>query len=246
LKIRAVAVIPTRYDSTRLPGKPLLDRTGKPLIQHVWEKVRAASALDEVIVATDDRRIFDAVQAFGGNALMTSPKHSCGTERVAEAVSHLRADIVVNVQGDEPETEPGELDALVQTLAEDPSADMATLAFSSADPASYANPNAVKVVLDRRGFALYFSRSGLPGTRTGFPDGEFLVHRGIYAYTLGALLRFVRLPRSHLETREELEQLRALEHGLCIKVVLTENPGLGVDTPEDYERFVAKMERLRT
>lgn len=241
MKIRAVAVIPSRYGSTRLPGKPLLNRTGKPLVQHVWEQVRAASALDEVIVATDDVRIFDAVQAFGGNALMTSPKHTCGTERVAEAVGSTDADIIVNVQGDEPETAPGELDALVAALVESNSADMATLAFSSEDPELYADPNAVKVVCDHDGFALYFSRSGIPGSRTGLPEGRFLIHRGIYSYRRSSLIQLAQLPRSPLEAREELEQLRALEHGLSIKVVVTPNAARGVDTPEDYEYFVARI-----
>jgi len=243
LKIKAVAVIPTRYDSTRLPGKPLLDRTGKPLIQHVWEKARAAPALDDVIVATDDRRIFDTVHAFGGKPLMTSPEHSCGTERVAEAVRSLDAEIIVNLQGDEPETEPDELDSLVAALVENSPADMATLAFPSDDPELYRDPNAVKVVLDQESYALYFSRSGLPGARTGRPEGEFLVHRGIYSYRRSSLLRFVKFSRSPLELREELEQLRALENGLRIKVVINNNHARGVDTPEDYEHFVARMER---
>ena len=246
MKIKAVAVIPTRYDSTRLPGKPLLARTGKPLIQHVWEKARAARALDDVIVATDDRRIFDAVQAFGGKPLMTSPKHRCGTERVAEAVRSLDAEIIVNLQGDEPETEPDELDSLVAALVENSRAEMATLAFPSNDTELYRNPNAVKVVLDQENYALYFSRSALPGTRAGQPEGEFLVHRGIYSYRRSSLLRFVQLPRSPLELREELEQLRALENGLSIKVVINDNTARGIDTPEDYECFVARMERPRT
>jgi len=241
LNIRAIGVIPSRYGSTRLPGKPLLDIAGKPLIQHVWERVRTSSSLDQVIVATDDRRVFDAVEAFGGRALMTSPSHTCGTERVAEAASHVDADAIVNVQGDEPEITSREIDSLVAALSRDPASQMATLAFPSTDSALYRDPNAVKVVLDCQSRALYFSRSTLPGTRSGQPEGQFLIHRGIYAYTKDFLLQFAQLPPSSLELREGLEQLRALENGFSIKVILTDNTARGIDTPEDYKQFLARM-----
>lgn len=239
---RAVVVIPARFGSTRLPGKPLLSDTGKPLIQHVYEQVRQARGLSEVIVATDDERIRVAVEGFGGRAVLTSPTHTCGTERVAEVARGLQADIVVNVQGDEPELPPKDLEQLVRLLADEREAPMATLAYPSEDPEVYRSPSVVKVVVDARGYALYFSRSPVPfyrETRSGPP--RFLKHLGVYAYRREFLLALTRLPPTPLEQAEKLEQLRALEHGYRIRVGLASRDSLGIDTPEEYRTFVARV-----
>jgi 3-deoxy-manno-octulosonate cytidylyltransferase (CMP-KDO synthetase) len=238
---RAVAVIPARFGSTRLPGKPLLAETGKPLIQHVYEQVRQARGLAEVIVATDDERILAAVEGFGGRAALTSSAHTCGTERVAEVARDLQADIVVNVQGDEPELPPEDLEKLVGLLAAEEEARMATLAYPSDDLQAYRSPSVVKVVVDARGYALYFSRSPVPfyrDTQSGPP--RFLKHLGIYAYRREFLLALTRLPPTPLEQAEKLEQLRALEHGYRIRVGLASRDSLGIDTPEEYRTFVAR------
>lgn len=240
--MRIYAVIPARYHSTRLPGKPLLNETGKYLVQHVYERASEAKSIDRVIVATDDRRIFDAVEGFGGEAMMTSADHATGTDRVAEVARLTDADAFVNVQGDEPEIDPEMIDAAAELLADD-RAQVGTLAVRSADRERFFDPNTVKVVTDLDGFALYFSRSPLPGGKrleewaltSGF---SFLLHVGLYSFRRDFLLRFAQMPKSPLEELESLEQLRALDNGCRIKVGITDREPIGVDTPEDYERFM--------
>lgn len=231
-----VAILPARYSSTRLPGKPLLRETGKCLIQHVYEQVRKCPRLDRVIVATDDERILEAVRAFGGEAAMTSPHHPSGTDRSAEVARSLDCARVLNVQGDEPEVDPDHLGMLIDLLD---GAEMATLAAPFERPEEALLPQRVKVVIDRHHNALYFSRSRIPHPGPGSPPP--LLHLGIYGYTRDFLLRYVALDRTPLEQAEKLEQLRALEHGYKIKVGLVRraSPG-GIDTPEDYAAFARR------
>jgi 3-deoxy-manno-octulosonate cytidylyltransferase (CMP-KDO synthetase) len=247
----AVIVLPARYASSRLPGKPLLCETGKYLIQHVYEAAAQARLAQEVIVATDDPRIQSAVRSFGGSVMLTDPGHPSGTDRVAEVARVIPADLFVNLQGDEPLIDPASLDLLISLLAGDPEADMATLAAPLANLEQYHSPHCVKVVCDDAGRALYFSRSPIPFVRDGQPDLEarparFLQHIGLYAYRRSFLLRLAGLPPHPLETIEKLEQLRALAHGCRMPVGLIERPTLGVDTREDYDRFVAFQRRLES
>lgn len=242
---KVAVVIPARYASVRLPGKPLLCETGKPLIQHVAERSRLAGSVDEVVVATDDERVMEAVWAFGGNAVMTAARHRSGTDRVAEAARKLDADIIVNVQGDEPEIEPGAIDMAVDLLDRHTDADLATLAVPTDDFERISDPNVVKVVLDGHGFALYFSRAPIPASKS-YPDppsGEspvYLAHVGLYAFRRDFLFRFASLDPSPLEKHESLEQLRALENGHRIIVGVCNYQALGIDTPDDYRRFVER------
>lgn len=240
----SVAVIPARYASTRLPGKPLLNQTGKFLIQHVYERVCQARSVSKVIIATDDRRIYEAVESFGGLAAMTREDHVSGTDRVAEVVAGLDADIVLNVQGDEPEIEPAQIDQLVNLLAARSDCEMATLACPFPGDADPADPNAVKVVVDSSGGAIYFSRSPIPYPRDGKSllehRGEFLLHIGIYAYRRDFLLRLASWPTGRLERIEKLEQLRVLERRCGIAVGVVSGAAVGIDTPADYEAFVKR------
>jgi 3-deoxy-manno-octulosonate cytidylyltransferase (CMP-KDO synthetase) len=236
----AVGVIPSRYAATRLPGKPLLPIAGKPMIQHVYERARAARRLSRVLVATDDVRILDAVHAFGGEAVLTSPEHRSGTDRVAEAARELDAEVVINIQGDEPMLRPEPLDALVTAFVQHPALEIATLAHPIARSRDAEDPAAVKVVLDREGYALYFSRLAIPFYRDG-SDGGWWRHMGVYAYRKSALLRFATLAPTPLEQAEALEQLRALENGMRILVLATTDEAIGVDTPEDLERVRGMM-----
>lgn len=242
----AIAIIPARYASTRLPGKPLLDRTGKPLIQHVVEAAGQCRHISRVVVATDDRRIREAVERFGGEVVMTSPDHTCGTDRIAEAVSPARLALddsaaVVNVQGDEPEMPSACIDRLVEVLASS-GAPMATLAATM--PAALTDdPNKVKVVLARDGTAMYFSRARIPADRDGTGDVDWLLHLGIYAYRAGFLKTLSGLAATPAEQAERLEQLRALENGYKIAVAVVDYHGAGIDTPEDYRRFVERFRR---
>ncbi|WOI52724.1 3-deoxy-manno-octulosonate cytidylyltransferase [Parvularcula sp. LCG005] len=242
----ALIVIPARYGSTRLPAKPLLADTGKPLIQHT---VEAASAVKgaEVVVATDDQRIVDAVTAFGARAVMTDPNHPSGTDRVAEAARDSKADIVVNVQGDEPEIEPENIAALIEAHARTQQTDRpafaSTLVCPFPDHANPDDPNTVKAVLsqpDPAGVrsALYFSRSRVPFPRSG--DGAPFLHLGIYAFTPEGLQSFPSLNRTPLENTESLEQLRILEHGHRIAVAIVPRAAPGIDTRADYDAFVAR------
>jgi len=237
---RILAVIPARYASTRFPGKPLAPLGGKPVIRHVWERV--TQLFPDAAVATDDSRIADAVEAFGGRAVMTSPDHRSGTDRCREAVEKLgvRPDIVVNVQGDEPFIRPAQLEAVVRCF-DDPAADIATLVrpFAPSDGLeALENPNSPKVVIDAAHRALYFSRSVIPYLR-GVPRDEWLArhtfykHIGLYAFRFETLRRVTDLPQSALERAESLEQLRWLENGFRIGVGITEAETVGIDTPED-------------
>jgi 3-deoxy-manno-octulosonate cytidylyltransferase (CMP-KDO synthetase) len=240
-----VAILPARFASTRLPGKPLLSDTGRTLIQHVVEAARKATRLDRVIVATDDPRIAEAVRQFGGEVAMTRDDHPSGTDRVAEVAARLPdAAIVVNLQGDEPEISGEALDLVVSVLEDDPEAPMATLATPIRSEAVYRDPSCVKVVASRArgGRALYFSRSPIPCYRDGdLPrDGATiaLLHLGLYAYRRDFLLGLAKSPPSSLETAEKLEQLRVLEAGYPIALGIVEEPSIGIDTPDDYRRFV--------
>ena len=237
---RTIAVLPARYGSTRFPGKPLALIAGKPMIQWCYESTRKCAELDDVIVATDDQRIFDAVAAFGGKAVMTSPNHPTGTDRIAEAVKDDDADLIVNVQGDEPLMSAKVLSQLIATMRES-GAEMGTAAVPFSKTGRDPNdPNAVKVVIDRRGFALYFSRSLIPFPRSGGVPVEPLLHWGLYAYRRDFLYEFVKWERGKLEACESLEQLRALENGAKISVIVTPERSVGVDVPEDIA-FVEKM-----
>jgi len=239
-----VALIPARYGSTRLPAKALLRDTGKYLIQHVYEQVAAARTPTEVIVCTDDERIMDAVGAFGGKAVMTSAEHQSGSDRVAEVAAGLDAELILNVQGDEPGVSPVLLDRLVDALAADRTAPIYTAGVPIKDRAVFDDPNAVKVVADGSGTdgggrALYFSRSPIPhGALSGAGRSEPLKHLGVYAYRREALLAFSALRPVALERTERLEQLRALCHGMAIGVIVTDDDSPGIDTAEDYAAFV--------
>ena len=240
-----LAVLPARWGSTRFPGKPLHAIAGKPLIQHVWERCQKCTTLDAILVATDDARIFDAVSAFGGKAVMTSPDHPTGTDRIAEAILALpQATHIVNIQGDEPLIDPALIDELARTLADDPTLDMATAAheLDPVDPA-VIDANVVKVVRALDGRALYFSRSPLPFFRHAVAGLPVLRHVGIYAYRRAFLERFVTWPPSPLEQAESLEQLRALENGASIRVLLTADASPGVDTPEQARAVERILER---
>lgn len=240
-----VAVIPARYGSTRLPGKPLLADTGRPLITHVLDAARSASCLDRVIVATDDERIAEAVRRHGGEIAMTRSDHPTGTDRVAEVAAGLPgARIIVNVQGDEPEMLGSTIDRVVELLDRDAEAPMATLATPIPDEAIYRDPSCVKVVCSSAGRALYFSRSPIPHHRDGHPHEGPLgyLHLGLYAYRREFLLGLADLPTSSLERAEKLEQLRVLEAGYPIAIGFVEEPGIGIDTPEDYRRFVTRWQ----
>lgn len=234
-----VGIIPARYGSTRLPGKPLKLIAGKPMIEHVYRRAEKAACLSDLLVATDDLRIKEAVEAFGGKALMTSVDHQTGTDRLVEAVGHLdlgAEDIILNIQGDEPLLEPGMLDELAQPLLDDSSLVMSTLKHRITDAAEVNDPNVVKVVTDLNGFALYFSRSPLPYNRTGAQVPVFK-HVGLYAYRKAFLLKYASMERTPLEQAESLEQLRALENGYRIKVVETHFQTIGVDSQSDLERI---------
>jgi 3-deoxy-manno-octulosonate cytidylyltransferase (CMP-KDO synthetase) len=231
-----VAIIPARYHSSRLPGKALADIGGRPMIEHVYRRACEAVLVSSVLVATDDERIRDAVQAFGGAACMTSPAHPSGTDRLAEAVAGLSCGIVVNVQGDEPLLDPAMIDEAVRPLLSDRTLSMSTLRRRIDDPAELHNPNVTKVVADRHGFALYFSRAPIPFVRDGSAAAQAWRHIGLYVYRRDLLLRLAALEPTALELSESLEQLRALEHGIRILAVETQYDSIGVDTPEDLER----------
>jgi 3-deoxy-manno-octulosonate cytidylyltransferase (CMP-KDO synthetase) len=245
-------VIPSRYASTRLPGKALLPIAGKPMVQWVYERACASGAF-EVLIATDDERIARAAQLFGAEAVMTAAAHASGTDRVAEVARQrgwAREDIVVNVQGDEPLIPPALIRQLAALLAAQPQADLATLATPVESLAELLDPNAVKVVSDARGWALYFSRAPIPWNRDGVTAGpssqrDYAAarrHVGVYAYRVAALARLTQLPRGALEAREQLEQLRALEHGLRVCVAeACEPPGPDVNTLADLERVAARV-----
>ena len=247
--MKAVVVIPARYASTRLPCKLILPEvksiTGRYIIEHVYQNIKQARRIHKVIVATDSQRIYDIVKGFGGEVEMTSASHTSGTDRIAEVAGRLDADIIVNVQGDEPEMNAAMVDQVIDTLVEDQAAVMGTLAHKIKDAAELANPNVVKVVLDNCGYALYFSRSQIPYVRDSKdpinePGITFLRHLGIYAYRRDFLLQYSKLPASSLEQVEKLEQLRALSNGYKIKVAITQYTSRGIDTQDDLIAFLER------
>jgi 3-deoxy-manno-octulosonate cytidylyltransferase (CMP-KDO synthetase) len=239
---KVVVVIPARYGSTRLPGKPLVSLNGKPMIQRVYERAKSARRVDRVIVATDDDRIVKAVTSFGGEARMTRPDHRTGTERVAEVAAHVEGEVFVNVQGDEPLLDPAAVDSAVSALLEEPQAAVATVATPIKVPGDIMDPNVVKVVLDFDDNALYFSRAPIPWVRdTGNAiQVRHLKHLGLYVFQREALLEYPTLPQGELERIEQLEQLRWLENGSRIRVAEVEHDAISVDVPED----VARVEKL--
>lgn len=233
-------IIPARWASTRFPGKPLVPLRGKPLVQHVWERAGRAKRVGRIIIATDDMRIAEAAFDFGAEVALTSPKHPTGTDRLAEVAKKLKsASIILNVQGDEPDIAPSTIDRLAEALQGDPKLGMVTAANPLTDPADLPNPNVVKVVTDLAGRALYFSRSVIPYDRDGRGGVKYLRHQGIYGYRRKVLLGFVKWKPTPLEQAERLEQLRALEHGIAIGVIVVRRGSVGVDVPAD----LAKAER---
>ena len=239
---KVVVVIPARYGSTRLPGKPLVSLAGKPMIQRVYERARQAQRVNRVIVATDDDRILKAVEQFGGEARMTRHDHRTGTERVAEVAAHETGDVFVNVQGDEPLLDPAAVDTAVGALLEEPQAAIATVATPIRTPGDIMDPNVCKVVLDFDENALYFSRAPIPWVRDtgGHVQARHLKHLGLYVFRRDALLEYPTLPQGELERIEQLEQLRWLENGWKIRVAEVNHDAISVDVPED----VARVEKL--
>lgn len=251
--MQIVAIIPARYGSTRFPGKALADLAGKPMIQHVYEQTTKASLVSRAIVATDDPRIADVIHQIGGEAVMTSTDHETGTDRLAEVARELEADIIVNVQGDEPLIDPAMIDQAIEPFMNDRNLKMGTLKSRVKCLHDFLSPNVVKVITDNAGYALYFSRSPLPFFRDKWQDlkdeafaaGRLLCfkHVGLYVYQRDFLLEYAAMPQTFLELSEKLEQLRALENGIKIKVVETEFESLGVDTPEDLNKAKERMKQ---
>lgn len=247
--MKAIGVIPARWGATRFEGKVLANLLGKPVIQHVWENAKKAKTLDDLVVACDDERILRAVEGFGGKAVYTSPNQPSGTDRLAEVVNEMDIDIAVNIQGDEPLMKPIMIDNLVMALEEEKIAFMATMIKKIDDDAELTNTNVVKAVVDKNGYALYFSRYSIPYNRTNETDPKkrpvYYKHIGLYAFTKDFLFTFKKLPSSALENAEKLEQLRALEYGYRIKVVETKFDTVGVDRPEDLKRAEDALLRER-
>ena len=238
--MKIVAIIPCRYASKRFEGKPLAPILGKPMVQWVYERAREAAILSDLVVATDDERIYRCVEGFGGRVLMTVPSHRSGSDRAAEAARKLNLhddDIVINIQGDQPAFDPRSLSEVVSPLIDDPELVMTTLIYKITDPAEIKDPNHVKCVFDKDHFALYFSRSSIPFGREGSQSFDIFKHLGIYAYRKHFLDRFASLPQGRLEAIERLEPLRAMEHGYRIKVVETRYDSQEVDRPEDIEKI---------
>ena len=243
--MKVLCVIPARYASTRLPGKPLSLIAGKPMIQHVYERACQAQRPDEVVVATDNELVEQAVTAFGGKAMMTSPDHPSGTDRLAEvALQYPDVDVIVNVQGDEPMIPPAVIDNLAACFEVDADLNMATMKVRMQED-EYDDPSAVKVVTDQSGYALYFSRSLMPYPRNKPADYKVFKHVGIYAYRRDFLLKYAALTPTPLERAESLEQLRALENGYKIKVLESDFQGIGVDTPEDLAAVNALFAKMQ-
>lgn len=238
--MKIYAVIPARYDSTRFPGKPLAIIAGKPMIQHVYQCAAACPEISEVFVATDDDRILQKVTDFGGKAIMTGKKHPSGTDRIAEALQTLHLedkDLIVNIQGDQPLFKPDVISKMVAPLMENTDISMGTLKFRITDEKDITNPNIVKVITDKEGFAIYFSRSTVPFYRDTDLNPVYFKHLGLYVYRKDFLMKFSSLPCGELESAEKLEQLRAIENGFKIKVVETDTNSLEVDTPEDIRKI---------
>ncbi|MBR2508468.1 MAG: 3-deoxy-manno-octulosonate cytidylyltransferase [Lentisphaeria bacterium] len=237
-------VIPARYASSRFPGKVLAPLCGKPMIQHVYDRASLSDA-DEIFIATDEPKVYDAVTKFGGKCIMTSAEHQSGTDRIYEAINSLqeKPDIVINVQGDEPLIPTSVINELIQVMKDNPDLPMATVAVKL-DRAYVNDPNKVKVIFDKNNRAIYFSRAPIPFVREGGIAAPAYLHWGIYAYRFDALKRFVALPPGKLENCEKLEQLRVLEDGMPIYVVVSDLQSVGVDTPEDLEEAERKMKEL--
>lgn len=240
---KTLAVIPARYGSTRFPGKVLALLGGKPIIQHVWERAVQSKA-DKVVVAVDDPKVYEAVRAFGGSAVMTAKNHPTGSDRIWEVAGKEDVQAVINIQGDEPFVKPEVIDALIDAITAPDAPDMATVVVPCPRSEFENNPNMVKVVLSADSYALYFSRSMIPFLRVGGTETETYRHWGIYAYRRSALERFVSLPEGKLEQCEKLEQLRALENGMRIKVIVTPHSSIGIDTPEELKKAEAYLASL--
>ena len=246
MALKVVAIIPARYASTRFEGKPLALLGGKPMVQHVYERASESKILERLIVATDDERIRQAVEAFGGNVAMTSPNHRSGSDRVAEVAATLDADVVVNIQGDEPFVSASVLDQLIRPFRARPGLEMSTLCQRIDESALLSDANIVKVVRDNQGHALYFSRSLIPSPRNSIGQVAW-EHIGLYAYRREFLLKLSQMEPTPLELTEGLEQLRALENGHKILVVSTENHiGISVDTPAELERAKLRLARMKS
>ena len=230
----ALVVIPARWASTRFPGKPLHAIAGKPLLRHVWERCQCARKIDRVVIATDDKRVVDAAEVWGAEVALTSSRHQSGTDRVAEVAARAKQfSLIVNVQGDEPLIDPRLIDRIVQTLAESPDAGIVTAAHPLVNEGDVQSPNQVKVVRDLAGNALYFSRSPIPFVQATKQPAQLLRHQGIYGFRRETLLRFVKWKPTPLELAESLEQLRALENGVTVHVLVTKHGSPGIDTPTD-------------
>lgn len=245
--MKIIAVIPARYGSTRFEGKVLAKDTGKYLIQHTYEQACAAKLPEKVIIATDDERVMAACRSFGAEAVLTSRWHQTGTDRIAEAVADIDVQIVVNIQADELQTPPANIDLVGQLLLDNAEFPMATLVADCQSQAQIADPNIVKVILDRNGRAIYFSRSVVPYSRADGGTGEvgqYLRHLGIYAYRKNFLLEITSLPQTPLELAEKLEQLRAIEYGYSIITAKVEHTGEGIDTPQQYAEFVKSYRKF--
>lgn len=233
---KTAIIIPARYGSSRLEGKPLIEVSGKPIIQWVYEKAQQSKLADIIIVATDDKKIYDAVKSFGGNVEMTSTEHKCGSDRIKEVVMrHPEISYIVNLQGDEPLIKPESIDEVAKNVKEDKLADISTL-IRKITPVEAENPNLVKCVVDNFGFAMYFSRSKIPFERN-VGKSDFYGHLGIYGYKREALIKMTELPQSSYEMSESLEQLRALQNGMRIKTSVVDFIPVGIDTAEDLEKF---------
>jgi 3-deoxy-manno-octulosonate cytidylyltransferase (CMP-KDO synthetase) len=247
-----IAVIPARYASTRFPGKALVLIKGKPMIQWVYERTRLSRLIDRTIVATDDDRIFAAVRSFGGEAMMTSPNHATGTDRIAEVAHMIECGLVVNVQGDEPLIHSEMIDQAIAPMIDDPAIPMGTLCRKIGVREDIFDPNVVKVVFNKNGFALYFSRAPIPWDREQWSGKDrsaemplvtsLYKHIGLYVYRRDFLLNYAQLSRTPLEIAEKLEQLRVLEHGHAIKTVITEHDSFGVDIPDDLSKILKRIE----
>ncbi|MEM0492464.1 MAG: 3-deoxy-manno-octulosonate cytidylyltransferase [Candidatus Thermoplasmatota archaeon] len=236
---KVVCVIPARYRSTRFPGKPLVEICGKSMIQRVYEQAMKSSLIDEIYIATDDKRIKDKAESFGAKVIMTSEHHRCGTDRIAEAIQHIPGDIIINVQGDEPLIEPDALDSVIKPMLNNPTLKMATLITPITDKSEYMNPNVAKVTIDKNNYILYCSRSLIPYSRDG-DETTIFKQIGVYVYRRDFLIEFSKMVETPYEKVEKLEQLRALENGYRIKAVETSYQPVGVDIPDD----VKKVEKI--
>ena len=242
--MKILAVIPARYESTRFPGKVLAKDTGKYLIQHTWERAKQAKLPDSVLIAADDSKVVEAARSFSADCVLTSKNHQSGTDRIAEAVKNTDADIIVNLQADEPEIDPANIDYLASMLIDNPDCPMATLAAGFENTDQVSDPNIVKVITDVNSRAVYFSRSPIPFGRDRGGVGDvknYLRHLGIYAYRKDFLMKFTTLPQSNLEKTEKLEQLRAIENGYSILIGKVTHSCDGIDTPQQYEEFVKRV-----